>query len=66
LLAAVLLGSAGALVLYRYLPGAYKCPLQPGEFIIAWALLIIITLATISFQAMLVAFSNPVKSLRYE
>ena len=66
LLAAVILGSAGAFVFYRYLPGAYKCPLQPGEFVIAWALLIIITLATISYQAMLVAFSNPVDSLRYE
>ena len=66
LLAAVILGSAGAFLFYRFLPGAYKCPLQPGEFVIAWALLIIITLATISYQAMLVAFSNPVKSLRYE
>ncbi len=66
LLAAVILGSTGAFLFYRYLPGAYKCPLQPGEFVIAWALLIFITLATISYQAMLVAFSNPVKSLRYE
>jgi putative ABC transport system permease protein len=64
LLIAVVLGSLGACVLYRYLPGAYKVPLRPGEFLIAWGLLLIIITATISYQAMQVAFSNPVNSLR--
>lgn len=66
LLTAAVLGSAGALIFYRVLPGAYKYPLQPMEFIIAWGLLLFIVLITISYQAIQVAISNPVHSLRYE
>ncbi|MBN1416300.1 MAG: FtsX-like permease family protein, partial [Bacteroidales bacterium] len=66
LLVAILLGSVGACVLYKYLPGAYKYPLQPMEFVIAWALIIFIIFVTISYQAIQVAVRNPVNSLRYE
>jgi hypothetical protein len=66
LLVAVVLGSIGAFILYQYMPGTYKYQLQLGEFIYAWCLTIFFTLLTISWQAIQVAISNPVKSLRYE
>jgi putative ABC transport system permease protein len=66
LLVAIVLGSVAALILYKYMPGTYKYQMQPGDFIYAWCLTIIFTLLTISFQAIQVAISNPIKSLRYE
>jgi putative ABC transport system permease protein len=66
LLVAAILGSCGAIVFYKYLPGAYKCPIEAGEFLIAWVMLGFITLATVSYQALQVANNNPVNALRYE
>lgn len=44
----------------------YKISIGPGVFILSAAMAIIITLFTISFQAIKAALSNPVKSLRSE
>jgi putative ABC transport system permease protein len=66
LLVSIILGSFAAYILYEYLPGAYKCPLQLREFVYTWLVTIVIALLTISYQAMQVAFSNTIKSLRYE
>ena len=44
----------------------YKISIGPGVFIIAAILAVIITLLTISFQAIKAAIANPVKSLRTE
>ncbi len=66
LLVAIVLGSVAALILYKYMPGTYKYQMQLSDFIYAWCLTIIFTLLTISFQAIQVAISNPIKSLRYE
>ena len=66
LLISIVLGSAGAVSLYRYLPGAYKYPLVVSEFIYAWLITVGIAVLTLSYHALYVAFSNPVKSLRYE
>lgn len=66
LLVAIILGSVAAIILYQYMPGTYKYQIQAVDFIYAWCLTIIFTLLTISYQAILVASSNPIKSLRYE
>jgi hypothetical protein len=44
----------------------YRINIGPGVFIIAAAMAILITLVTVSFQAIRAALSNPVKSLRSE
>ncbi len=66
LLVAILLGSFAAYIFYDIMPGTYKYQIQPVDFIYAWVLTIIFTLLTISYQAIHVARSNPIKSLRYE
>ena len=45
---------------------AYKTKISPAIFIIVGFTVFVIALATISFQAVKAAASNPVKSLRYE
>ena len=45
---------------------AYHIPLQILEFVAADILIIVITIVTISFQAIKAAVTNPVKSLRTE
>ena len=45
---------------------AYRINIGPGVFLIAGASIILITLLTISFQAIKAAMANPVKSLRTE
>jgi putative ABC transport system permease protein len=44
----------------------YKISIGPGVFILSAVMAIIITLFTISFQAIKAALTNPVKSLRSE
>ena len=66
LLVAIILGSVGAFIFYRYLPGAYKYHMQIWEYAIAWLITILIVLITISYQSIMVALRNPVESLRYE
>jgi putative ABC transport system permease protein len=45
---------------------SYRINMGPGEFLMAALLAMIVTLATISFQAVKAALTNPVKSLRSE
>ncbi|MEJ2617129.1 MAG: FtsX-like permease family protein [Ignavibacteriaceae bacterium] len=45
---------------------AYKTKISPAIFIIVGFTVFVIALATISFQAVKAATSNPIKSLRYE
>jgi putative ABC transport system permease protein len=45
---------------------AYRAPLQWWIFVVSGALIILIALATISFQAIKAALVNPIKSLRSE
>ena len=45
---------------------AYKTKISPAIFVIVGFAVFVIALATISFQAVKAAASNPVKSLRYE
>lgn len=53
--------------MHQWLQGfAYRITIGPGVFFIAGASVILITLATVSFQAIKAATANPVKSLRTE
>ncbi|HVS93380.1 MAG TPA: ABC transporter permease [Mucilaginibacter sp.] len=45
---------------------SYRVSIGPGVFLIAGILAIIVTLVTVSFQAIKAALANPVKSLRSE
>ncbi|MEP6949774.1 MAG: FtsX-like permease family protein [Ginsengibacter sp.] len=45
---------------------AYRITIGPGVFLIAGVSIILISLLTVSFQAIKAAFANPVKSLRSE
>jgi predicted permease len=45
---------------------AYRISIEPLVFLIAGSCILVITLATISFQSIKAAISNPVKSLRTE
>jgi len=45
---------------------SYRISIGTGVFILAASMAIIITLVTISFQAIKAALANPVKSLRTE
>lgn len=45
---------------------AYRINIKPGVFLIAGAAIVLITLLTVSFQAIKAAIANPVKSLRTE
>jgi putative ABC transport system permease protein len=54
-------------VMYQWLQGfAYRISIGPGVFAIAGISIILITLLTVSFQAIKAAMANPVKSLRSE
>jgi putative ABC transport system permease protein len=55
------------LIMNQWLQGfAYRINIGPGVFLIAAGAVIIITLLTVSFQAIRAAMANPVKSLRTE
>ena len=61
-------GLASALLITnQWLHGfSYRIDISPGIFITAGASIILITLFTISFQAVKAAVANPVRSLRSE
>jgi hypothetical protein len=44
----------------------YRISIGPGVFVIAAVMALVITMITISFQAIKAAMSNPVKNLRSE
>jgi putative ABC transport system permease protein len=53
--------------LQRWLDGYYyRIQLGPGVFILSAAAAIVISMVTISFQAIKAALSNPVESLKAE
>lgn len=66
LIISIILSTVTAIIFYDYIPGAYKYRMQLVDFVYAWFLTIMFTLLTITYQAIKVATSNPVKSLRYE
>jgi putative ABC transport system permease protein len=45
---------------------AYRIEIEPGIFLLAGALALVIALGTVSYQAVRAALADPVKSLRYE
>ncbi|WCT11071.1 ABC transporter permease [Mucilaginibacter jinjuensis] len=54
-------------VMYQWLQGfAYRISIDPGVFIISGTSILLITILTVSFQAIKAAMANPVKSLRSE
>jgi hypothetical protein len=51
----------------KWLQGfAYRTPVQWWMFALSGALIILIALATVSFQSIKAALTNPIKSLRSE
>ena len=57
----------GWLAMNRWLQSfAYRIHIGAGVFVIAGASVMVITLLTVSFQAVKAAMANPVKSLRTE
>ena len=55
-----------AIFIYKNMPGAYKEPLSVFEFLAAFGIVVLISILTISYHVLKVAFSNPVEALRYE
>ena len=45
---------------------AYRIELGPGTFILGGVIALVITLLTVSYQAVKAATANPVEALRYE
>ena len=65
--AAILAAPITWLVMDKWLQEfAYRIKVNPGVFVVAAAIAILIALITISFQAIKAAMANPVKSLRTE
>jgi putative ABC transport system permease protein len=55
------------LAMSRWLEGfAYRVEIGPGVFLLAGLLTAAIALATVSYQALRAATTDPVKALRYE
>ncbi len=54
-------------MMYQWLQGfAYRISIGPGVFLISGTSILLITILTVSFQAIKAAMANPVKSLRSE
>ncbi len=45
---------------------AYRIDLSTGIFLVAGALVLLVAVVTVSYQAVRAALADPVKSLRYE
>jgi putative ABC transport system permease protein len=56
----------GAYYVYRYLPGAHKYGIQIWEFLLATGILLLVALATISYQILKAARTRPVEVLKDE
>jgi len=63
---ATLVACPAAVVIYKTMPGAYKEPLMPSEFLLAILSVAVIAFLTISYHVLKVAIKNPVDALRYE
>ncbi len=67
LIAIVIAFPLAAWMMEKWLQGfAYRIHLQPGMFVLAALVTLLITVCTISFQSLKAAFSNPVKALSAE
>jgi putative ABC transport system permease protein len=63
---AIVIACPGAYLVYKYMPGAYKEPLQFWEFFISIMVVALVSFLTISYQVLKVARNNPSEALRYE
>jgi putative ABC transport system permease protein len=66
LLISMLIAWPASFYLYRILPGAYKYPLQVWEFLTATLIVLLVALATISYQIILASGTSPVEVLKEE
>jgi len=66
LFVSLLVAWPGAYYVYRFLPGAHKYPIQVWEFMLATGILLIVALATISYQIFKAARTRPVEVLKDE
>jgi len=66
LLLSILIAWPAAFYIYKILPGAHKYTLQVWEFLLATLIIFIVALATISYQIIKAARSNPVEVLKDE
>lgn len=55
-----------AFLLFKQLPGTYKCPFEIWPYFLATAVIMIIILVTALYNTFKAAYSNPVDALRYE
>jgi putative ABC transport system permease protein len=66
LLLSIVIAWPAAFYIYKILPGAHKYSLQVWEFLAATVIIFIVALATISYQIIRAARSNPVEVLKDE
>jgi putative ABC transport system permease protein len=66
LLLSVVIAWPAAFYMYKTLPGANIYPLQVWEFLIATLIILVVAVATISYQIFRAAGSNPVEVLKDE
>jgi putative ABC transport system permease protein len=62
----IVVAPPSVLIIYRYLPGAYKYSIQIWEFLIATGIILFVALITISYHIIESVRTNPVEILRYE
>ena len=62
----LLIAFPSAALVYNLLPGAYKEPLSSWVFIWSLAIVLVISVITITANVMNVIRRNPVEALRYE
>jgi putative ABC transport system permease protein len=63
---AIVFACPAAYLLYKFMPGAYKEPLQIWVFFISVVVIALIAFLTISYHVLKVARNNPSEALRYE
>jgi putative ABC transport system permease protein len=66
LFAGILLGSPGAYFVLTTSPGAYKCTIEPMDYIIPLSMIVIVTILTTMQQVLTVTSANPVTALKDE
>jgi len=66
LIISVVIAWPAAYGVYKYLPGAHKYPIQIWEFLLATGILLVVALATISYQILKAAKTRPVEVLKDE
>ena len=55
-----------AIYVYKTMPGSYKEPLSVIDFTVAFSIVAVITILTISYHVIKISVGNPVKALKYE